>query len=112
MKQFNKTLRAWRRAWDKGCQHESWSARCRSFATEPLPFWYLAKLYQSLYLCDDFVHGEISFTVPMKGDRNDRWEIEVQDRILAWLGDFRGREKTGTNEVADEVSGISTLMNS
>ena len=94
MRQCNKYIASWKRVWDRaqGDRKSQPSEAYCSFIADPLPFWYLAKLYQVLYLLDDTLRGKVGFELPMQGSHShDPWKTEVNDQIVAWLSDFRRR---------------------
>lgn len=122
MKQCNQTLKAWRRVWD-GFRGRHPSTRPHTFCAEPLPFWYLAKLYQVLYLFRDPVGVDVDLELPMGRGSHDPWRPEVNDKIISWLSSFREqacstgvggppKEPTGDPEGECEASVMSKLMKS
>jgi len=58
MKQYNKTLRAWRRVWDQ-FRVRNQDTKIRPFSADPLPFWYLRLPGRAIYA----LRGEVEFKV-------------------------------------------------
>ena len=78
-------------------------------------------MYQVLYLLKDLVGGEIDFDVPMRRGSHDPWRVEVNDKIVSWLSDFREQassrglngqltEPTVTHDAGWEASVLPKLM--
>ena len=106
MKQCNKTLKAWRRAWDHHRVHNQ-ETRARPFSTDPLPFWYLAKMYQALYLSGEVFASELNLKLPMRRGSHDRWKTEEHERIIAWLDDFREQSFSKERDLQESESMVT-----
>ena len=91
LKQVNNALNAWRTIWDnryfRDFAHEN-----RSFFGDPLPFWWLAKLYVALHFHAPPGHGDTEFSESRVKGTNEPRKIIVQSKIIGWLSKFRRQQ--------------------
>ena len=90
MQNCNESLKAWKRLWEY-LHIRNQDSESGSFSNDPLPFWYLAKLYQVLYLYGGLVDNEAELRMPVGEGDHDRWKIGVQDKIISWLINYRNQ---------------------
>jgi hypothetical protein len=93
LKNINRTLDMWRTNWDlRGCQ--AFRQEKRTLSTDPVKYWWLAKLYLVLHLSRHSIHKASEFAIPESGSKNEQEKLqEIQLKVLGWLSRFRkGRE--------------------
>lgn len=87
MKSVNKALDRWRLVWEQRSFRES-ATDGSSFSSDPLPFWFLSKLYLLVYLIRP--PPESDFSLLMTHTRMSMTEkIRAQEKIVNWLNGFR-----------------------
>lgn len=87
MKNVNKALDRWRLVWEQRSFRES-ATDGGSFSSDPLPFWFLSKLYLLVYLIRP--PPESDFSLLMTHTRMPMTEkIRAQEKIVNWLNGFR-----------------------
>ena len=85
VKRVNEALDRWRLIWDQRKVRES-AIEGSSFTSDPLPFWFLAKLY--LLVCLIRPPPDNDFNLIMTNTRMAE-KIRAQEKIVGWLNGFR-----------------------
>ena len=84
----NDALNAWYTTWQlryfREAEHEE-----RTFFQNPLPFWWLAKLYILLHLYKDLVGKDSEFAIFRAQNINGMSKLKVQTKIVRWFSRFR-----------------------
>ena len=87
LKHINNALNAWRVTWDGRIYREP-GREDTTFFHDPLPFWWLAKLYIVLhYLPDSFGEGS-EFSIPRAGGIREKSKLQSQSNIFRWMARF------------------------
>ena len=83
-------LNAWRTTWDlrrnQGSQNEQ-----PTFKGDPLPFWWLAKLYLLLHYHGHIVQPGTEYSSPRPDAPDDDAKTAIQRKVVGWLSSFRGK---------------------
>ena len=110
MKHLNTTLKTWRLIWD---QRQVRDQECESdtFSADPLPFWYLAKLYLVLHFYGELVGDGSEFRVPRGKAGQERWKVGVQDKIVTWLNEFRRQACEEAYDMVQQRQTVGTAWN-
>lgn len=87
IRRIDNALNSWRSTWDlrqnRDIQREDYS-----FKGDPLPFWWLAKLYLILHY--NIVQADSEFAAPRAEGQEGHRKTAVQRKIVGWLSSFRG----------------------
>ena len=87
---INGSLNSWRTTWDLRNTHDSQRENC-TFKGDPLPFWWLAKLYLVLHHYAHILTADSEFARPRAEGLDGMGKITVQRNIVGWLSSFRGQ---------------------
>lgn len=90
IKRINDALNSWRTTWDLRKNHDSQGENC-TFKGDPLPFWWLAKLYLALHYNAHIVQADSEFATPRAEGLDGHGKTTVQRKIVGWLSSFRGQ---------------------
>ena len=99
MQRCNESMKAWKRLWEY-LHLRNQNVESRTFSNDPLPFWYLGKLYQVLYLYGGLVDNKAELRMPVGEGDHDKWKIGIQDKIFSWLADFRKQTSPSAQDSA------------
>lgn len=88
LKHVNDALNFWLTTWHMRRYRES-AYENRTFLSDPLPFFWLAKLYLVLHCYAFWIRDESDFAISrVKGaDDGSKWTVQI--KILGWLAKFR-----------------------
>lgn len=91
----NNALNNWRVVWDQRT-HREVELEGSSVLLDPLPFWWLGKLFLTVYLINPPPQSCFAVLIPQgyRGSVKDR--VEAQEKILGWLTGFRIKEYPAT----------------
>lgn len=88
LKHINNALNSWDLTWHlrrfRELEYEE-----NSFFQNPLPFWWLAKLYLLLHLCGDILPQDSEFAISRFTDQSEAGRMNIQARLVRWLSRFR-----------------------
>lgn len=101
---INQALNTWRNTWDQRQFREHKYENC-TFFNDPLPFWWLAKLYILLHVYADLLHPDSEFAVARARSGDETSKFQVQKKIVGWFSRFR---KTWAHTEAERL-GHSSL---
>lgn len=105
VKRLNVVLDTWRATWElrqvRDVEHEN-----SSFSADPVPFWWLAKLYLALHLYVRTLGEDSEFNIPRIKAGDEIGKIVAQVKIIGWLSRFRGQQKEAEVAVVAEESSI------
>ena len=87
LKQINSILNAWRVTWDLRLYREI-GYNDSGFLDNPMPFWFLAKLYIVLHHYEHFISDDSEFAVSRVKFLDERTKLQVQLKIVRWLSKF------------------------
>ena len=87
----NAALNAWLTTWNLRCYRES-AYENRTFLNDPLPFFWLAKLYLVLHCYKFWIRDESDFAVSRVDGADDGSKWTVQIKIIGWFSRF-GRQR-------------------
>lgn len=90
VKHVNDALNAWLTTWHMRHYRET-AYENHTFFNDPLPFFWLAKLYLVLHCYAFWITDESDFAVSRVNGADDSSKWTVQAKILGWLSKFRGR---------------------
>jgi hypothetical protein len=90
MHRINGSLNSWRTTWDLRNTHDSQRAKV-TFKGDPLPFWWLAKLYLVLHYYAPVLTADSEFATPRAEGLDSTGKTIVQRKIVGWLSSFRGQ---------------------
>ena len=110
LQRVNCAFDAWRTIWDlrhyRERDHED-----RTFFNDPLPFWWLGKLYMILHCCSHFIANDSEFaTWKVDSSLNEAEKLQVHLKLRRWMALFRdGRSQadTSTQNHLTKVLGIT-----
>ena len=89
LRHVNNALNAWRTTWDlryyRDVAHEN-----SAFTADPLPLWFLAKLYVVLHIYVPSAPEDQEFACSRVKGIDEHQKIVVQSKIIRWLSRFRG----------------------
>ncbi|KAL2785025.1 hypothetical protein BJX66DRAFT_70274 [Aspergillus keveii] len=87
---INDLLNTWRASWDAQYADETPQGRGLPWSSDPLRFWWLAKLYIILYACRSIITEESEFFPFLSRPGGDGMEpVRLRSRIVSWLLKFR-----------------------
>jgi hypothetical protein len=87
---MNGSLNSWRTTWDLRNMHDN-HRESVTFKGDPLPFWWLAKLYLVLHYYTHFLTADSEFATSRGEGLNGTGKTIVQRKIVGWLSSFRGQ---------------------
>ena len=90
IRRINNALDAWRTTWDLRNYHDNQREDC-TFKGDPLPFWWLAKLYLVLHYNAPTLEPDSEFATPRAEGMDGHRKTAVQRKIVGWLSSFRGQ---------------------
>ena len=88
LQHVNDALNAWLITWHMRHYRES-GYESRTFVNDPLPFFWLAKLYLILHCYAFLIHDDSDFAIPRVQSMDESNKYRVQTKILGWLSKFR-----------------------
>ena len=88
LQNINNSLNAWRSTWDLRLFRELWCEN-DSFFNDPLPFWWLAKLYIFLHLNAKLIGQDSEFATPRAKRGTGRSLLITQAKIVGWFSRFK-----------------------
>lgn len=92
----NIALNCWRSIWDRRKVQET-DIEHRTFFGNPLPFWWLIKLYLLVHLVDMPVTEKNDFTLLKACFRESKGQLDKQEKIVSWVRKFR-RVKSSSSQ--------------
>ena len=92
LKHVNNAINSWLTTWNLRCFRES-DYENRTFLNDPLPFFWLAKLYLVLDCHPLWKRDGSDFAVFRVPSTDDASKWRIQNKILGWLSQFRGRPR-------------------
>lgn len=107
----NIALNCWRSIWDRRKVQET-DIEHRTFFGNPLPFWWLIKLYLLVHLVDMPVTEKNDFTLLKACFRESKGQLDKQEKIVSWVRKFR-RVKSSSSQsglVPENQSWLDDLM--
>lgn len=99
IKSVNSALDSWRLIWDAR-QHREMDHEYATFVLDPLPFWWLAKLYLLLHCAGANIKDSSEFANPRSKGLNTAGKIVAMTKVVGWLQRFRRHP----NEATDPTS--------
>ena len=90
MKGISGSLNSWRTTWDLRNMHDS-QREGVTFKGDPLPFWWLAKLYLVLHYYAHILTADSEFATSRAEGLDGTGKTIVQRKIVGWLSSFRGQ---------------------
>ncbi len=87
LKQINSIFNAWRVTWDLRLYREI-GYDDSGFLGNPMPFWFLAKLYIVLHHYEHLISDDSEFAVSRVKFLDERTKLQVQLKIVRWLSKF------------------------
>jgi hypothetical protein len=89
MPRINGVLNSWATTWNLRNNHDN--QREYFFKGDPLPFWWLAKLYLVLHYHAHILTAGSDFATPRAVGSDRQGKLTVQRKIVGWLSGFRGQ---------------------
>lgn len=83
-------LNVWRATWEQRSNRDS-HEQC-TFQGDPLPFWWLAKLYLLLHYHGHVLQPDSEYASPRAAAPDNRGKSMIQKKVVGWLSSFRGRK--------------------
>jgi len=96
IKLVNSALDSWRMIWDAR-QHREMDHEYATFVLDPLPFWWLAKLYLLLHCAGRSIKENSEFANPRSKGLNTAGKIVAMTKVVGWLQRFRRRPDEATD---------------
>jgi hypothetical protein len=90
LKNINDALNNWRSTWDLRLFRELWCEN-DSFFNDPLPFWWLAKLYVLLHLSRNSIGLDSEFAISRAEFGSGETVFATQAKIVKWFSRFRNQ---------------------
>ena len=90
VRKINNALDSWRTTWDKRNNRDV-GREDGTFKGDPLPFWWLAKLYLALHYHSHILRADSEFATPRAEGLDGGAKTAVQRKIVGWLSSFRGQ---------------------
>ena len=97
IRRVDNALNAWRATWDLRSYRDSKHERY-TFKGDPLPFWWLAKLYLLLHYHGHILQPDSEYASPRAEAPDSHGKSMVQSKVVGWLSSFRGRKFTVNTE--------------
>ena len=106
--ELNQVLDRWKAAWDS--REESAGARQQMvFTRDPLPFWWLAKLYLIQHCGRHIIPSSSQFNFP-RGLLSNLDGATMHPRIIDWISMFRQFTEDGSSDECAASWGLIQLM--
>ena len=106
IRRVNSALQSWKTTWHNRDFRDA-DYEDHTFVCDPLPWWWLAKLYIFLHCSSYTIRPGSEFAVPRATDTNSKCKLETQEKIMSWLARFRRGED---NHLQNAVTFLSALM--
>ena len=97
IRKVDNALNAWRATWDLRSNRDSKHERY-TFSGDPLPFWWLAKLYLLLHYHGYVLQPDCEYASPRAEAPDNYRKSVIQSKVIGWLASFRGRKFTVNTE--------------
>jgi hypothetical protein len=91
IRRVDNALNAWRTTWDLRRNRDSKHEPC-TFKGDPLPFWWLAKLYLLLHYHGHILQPDNEYASPRAEAPDNCGKTVIQRKVIGWLSSFRGRK--------------------
>ena len=91
IRKVDNALNAWRATWDLRSNRDRDHERC-TFKGDPLPFWWLAKLYLLLHYHGHMLQPDSEYASPRAEAPDNTAKSMIQRKVVGWLSSFRGRK--------------------
>jgi hypothetical protein len=110
LRNVNSSLDAWLALWNTRQYRDGAISESKMFMLDPLPFWWLAKLYLLLHCAgEDALRGS-EFANPRAKGLNVKERIAMMVRVMGWLRRFRRMELLDRREKDEEGSCLPQLI--
>lgn len=91
IRRIDNALNVWRATWDLRTNRDSKHEHC-TFKGDPLPFWWLAKLYLLLHYHGHMLQPDSEYASPRAEAPDNQGKTMIQRKVVGWLSSFRGRK--------------------
>ena len=108
IRRVDNALNAWRATWDLRSNRDSKHERC-TFKGDPLPFWWLAKLYLLLHYHGHILQPDSEYASPRAEAPDNYGKTMIQRKVVGWLSSFRGRKSTVNTETENWLPELMKL---
>ena len=108
IRKVDNALNAWRATWDLRSNRDS-KHECCTFKGDPLPFWWLAKLYLLLHYHGHILQPDSEYASPRAEAPDNYVKSMVQKKVVGWLSNFRGRKFTMNAETENWLPELMKL---
>lgn len=105
LKHVNSAFDAWRATWDMRHYRER-GHEGHTFFSDPLPFWWLGKLYMILHCHSSDIPCDSEFAVWRVSGGDERDKLQIQFKIRGWLARFRkvrNQSETSTQSYLSKI---------
>ncbi|KAF5575605.1 c2h2 transcription factor [Fusarium pseudoanthophilum] len=103
---INWVLDEWLAVWEKRTWRDA-DFENLAFSLDPLPFWWLAKLFVLLHCGRDYFSVDSEFKIANKTGRSLRDSCSSQAKIFRWLGKLRQKKSADQTQ---KVESLASLM--